>query len=71
MTLTSADPEIERDALLFAVLVASSRAALGRFTDFGYLERMIEQLNVDPGGLQLTEQIALGTGIAHRGSEES
>jgi ADP-dependent phosphofructokinase/glucokinase len=71
MSLTSGEPEAERDAMLFASLVASTRARIGRFPTFDDMTGVLESVVPHPSGLTLLRDLAMRDGEKEVGAGNS
>lgn len=69
LTLTMSDPETERDALLFASLVAATRARIGTFPAFADLADSLTPMVVDQRGLAVVRSPGLVDGIGRVGDD--
>lgn len=67
LTSTIRDPEVERDALLFASLVASTRARIGTFPTFADLAETLAASSPHRGGLAILRSLGLKEGIGRDG----
>lgn len=69
MSITAGDPEAERDALLFATLLASARAKSGRFPTFDELRVFVKTLVPHPEGMREVDEAAATEGILTVGGD--